>query len=308
MNTTAVEALDRVGALGLEQPAARTGTGARLRRVAGRVVREPFVHFVLAGALLFAVSEYLEARANFSRVTITAAQVQSLITNYRLENGSAPTAQQVDALVDNLIKEEIFYHQALRLGLDKNDEIVRRRLVQKYEFLQQDLGVVSEPTEEKLRDFYYAHAANYTLPVRASFGQVYFSVDLHGEQAAQQRAAQLLATLNASGATAATGEGDTFPGPTDYSALNPLQVNRVFGESELSREIFRALPGHWVGPLRSGYGWHLVRVSEQLPPSLAPYSEVQDAVRRDYLDVERGRRNAEALAKLKRSFTIVREP
>src|SRR5579862_1905941 len=152
--------------------AASQAGGSHLRRVAGRVAREPFVHFVLLGAAMFFVSHHLEERSRFTRITITKEQVRGIADNYRLQYGVLPATRQLDALVDNFIREEIFYHEALKLGLDADDEIIRRRLVQKYEFLQQDLATPAEPTEFQLLDYYNQHLDQYRRPQTVTFTHV----------------------------------------------------------------------------------------------------------------------------------------
>jgi len=270
-----------------------------------RVLREPFLHFVLLGAALFGVSEYLEARAKYTEIHITPDAVRGIAENYRLQYGSAPAPGQLAALVDAYTREEVFYHEALKLGLDKDDEIIRRRLVQKYEFLQQDLGVTREPTDAELEAFYRQHTGRYRVPPKVAFTQVYFSPDAHGEAGARAQALKLAQVLNARGVTRAPQEGDRFPGPTDFAALSAEELVRVFGKDGLASEIFNQTPHRWVAPLRSGLGWHLVYVNERLPEQLATFEEARDTVRRDYLESERAGRNERVYAKLKRGFTVV---
>jgi hypothetical protein len=283
------------------------GPAGWARRSISWIVREPFFQFVALGALLFAASEYLEARANFARIDITRAQVEGITNNYRLQYGASPTAEQLNGLVDQFIKEEVFYHEALRLKLDRDDEIIRRRLVQKYEFLQQDLGTPGDPSEADLRAFYRLHTKNYEIPERLTFSHVFFSIDRAGDNAARARAELALTKLNERGATRAPDSGDGFPGAFDYAGATPTQIRRAFGSSSLSEEIFQIAPGHWAGPFRSGFGWHLVYVTAQEAAGVAAYEDAQEAVRRDYLEAERGVRNAAALENLKKHFTIVRE-
>jgi parvulin-like peptidyl-prolyl isomerase len=289
---------------GLRPLAGRTGW---LRGFLGWVIREPFFQFIALGAMLFAVSEYLEARSNFARIDISHAQVEGIKNNYRLQYGASPTAEQLNDLVDQFIKEEVFYHEALRLKLDQDDEIIRRRLVQKFEFLQQDLGTPKDPSEAELRAFYRLHANNYTIPEHLTFSHVFFSVDRNGDEAAKARAERALAALNQQRDTRAPDGGDSFPGAVDYAGATLTQVRRAFGASTLSAEVFNVAPGHWAGPFRSGFGWHLVYVTAHESAGVATYDDAQGAVLRDYLDAERGIRNAEALETLKKHFTIVRE-
>jgi len=281
--------------------------GGWLRRSIDWVVREPFFQFIALGALLFAASEYLEARANFARIDIGRAQVEGIKNNYRLQYGASPSDEQLNTLVDQFIREEVYYHEALRLKLDQDDEIVRRRLVQKFEFLQQDLATSQDPSEPQLQAFYRSHAKNYEIPERLTFSHVFFSVDRSDEDGARARAERALAALNRQRVTRAPEYGDSFPGAVDYAGATPVQVRRAFGSGTLSEDLYKVTPGYWAGPLRSGFGWHLVYVAAHEPASIAPYEEAREAVRRDYIDAQRDVRNREAYESLKKHFTIVRE-
>jgi parvulin-like peptidyl-prolyl isomerase len=150
------------------------------------------------------------------------------------------------------------------------------------------------------------HANNYKIPERLTFSHVFFSVDRSGDEAAKARALRALAALNQHRVTREPSGGDSFPGAVDYAGATPTQVRRAFGASALSEEVFKIGPGYWAGPLRSGFGWHLVYVTAHDSADIAAYDQVQDAVLRDYIDAERGIRNAEALEGLKKHFTIVR--
>lgn len=289
-------------------PRPLAGRPGWLRRSMSWVIREPFFQFIAMGSILFAVSEYLEARSNFAGIDISHAQVEGIKNNYRLQYGASPTAEQLNDLVDQFIKEEVFYHEALRLKLDQDDEIIRRRLVQKFEFLQQDLGTPQDPSEADLLAYYQLHTKNYEIPERLTFSHVFFSVDRSGETDAKARAERALAELRQQRVTQAPEIGDSFPGETDYAGATPTQIRRAFGASVLADELINSPLGGWAGPFRSGFGWHLVYVTAHEPASIAPYEAAQEAVRRDYMEAQRSAHNAEALASLKKHFTIVREP
>jgi hypothetical protein len=296
-----------------DNPARRTSaTGARavrrtLGRLAGRAVREPFFHFLVLGGALFLLNHHLEERSRYVRVTVTKAQVAGIADNYRQQYGVAPTATQLDSLVNHYIREEVYYHEAMKLGLDKGDEIIRRRLVQKYEFLQQDLALADEPAEAQLQSWYGAHAQNYVAPPRVGFTQVFFSFDRRGDAPAHAAALAALQSLHAAGSTRATQRGDRFPGPADYAGLARNDAERVFGREGLAQELFAAPAGQWSGPYRSAYGWHLVYVNDVQAPGREPFADVRDAVRRDFIEADRQAKNDAALANLERGFEIVRE-
>lgn len=290
-----------------ERPAAAGLRLQRLKSFLRRASRESFLHFLLLGAVLFAVNERLEERSKFTHITVTQQTVRGIAENYRLQYGVTPTAHQLDNLVDEYVREEVFYHEALKLGLDRDDEIIRRRLVQKYEFLQQDLGLAHEPTETELRRYYTEHQQDYRTPARVSFTHVYFSPDARGEEAAKSDALRLASSLNAQGITRAVDHGDRFPGPTDFAAASTEELSRVFGKEGLAAEVLSVTPGLWAGPLHSGLGWHIVFVNGQRPEEQATFEAAEETVRRDFLDAIRAKRNAEVYANLKRGFAIVRE-
>jgi hypothetical protein len=234
-------------------------------------------------------------------------EVAGIENNYRLQYGASPTAAQLEALIDRYLKEEVFYREALKLKLGDNDEIVRRRLVQKYEFLEQDMGAPQPPTDAELKAYFASHERQYEIPERLTFSQVYFSVDRAGEAAAQARAARALKLLEARHTTRAPELGDSFPGETDYAEVTPTQVRRAFGSSALSDQLLDISPGHWAGPYRSGLGWHLVYVTAHAPASVPSFEEARDRVERDYIDSARDARSAAAYARVKARYAIERE-
>ena len=269
--------------------------------------REPLLHFVLLGGAIFATSETIEHFTTQYRVVITPDRIQQLKDTYVLQYGTAPTPTQLQNLVGGYVKEEIEYRESLALGLDRDDEIVRRRLVQKYEFLQQDLQSLDDPSDQTLRAYYTAHAGSYGQAQTRSFTQVYFSPDNGGEDQAEHRAEAELKKLNASGAARAPDDGDAFPGPTDLADLNAGDTERLFGTSDLSRAVFTARPGAWAGPFRSGFGWHLIRVTGDKPATVQPYDQVASRVLDDWRATQRETLNTKTYATLKAKYNVVIE-
>jgi peptidyl-prolyl cis-trans isomerase C len=277
------------------------------RHFGKRIVREPFLHFLLLGAALFASGHYLEERSRLTPITITKDQIRRIADGYRMQYGIPPSAAQLERLVDRFIEEEISYREALKLGLDREDEIIRRRLVQKYEFLQQDLSTPAEPTHSQLLDYYQKHLDRYRELERITFTHVYFSPERRGEEGAREAAEELASSLSLRGTTRAVDQGDRFPGPTDLTALSREELARVFGDGGLTQEVFGLELNRWSAPLRSGFGWHTVYVSERQPGRQAAFEDALQEIRRDYVEAERTRRNTETLAELREHFKIVRE-
>ena len=282
-------------------PARRCWTAAK------RLACEPLVHFFVLSAVLWSIHAHLQAPSQFSRITISKPLAAQLAEHYRQQYGASPSPRQLDALVDTAITEEISYRQAIKLGLDQGDEIVRRRLIQKYEFLQQDLATPRDPTEAEAKDFYLRHPERYVLPERFTFTHVYFSPDRRGDAGARDAAAALSASLNLRGVTRAPSEGDPYPGPADFVGVTPEEVARVFGRDGLSQEIGAVPIGHWSSPLRSGFGWHTVNVVAHDPSRRAEFDEVRSQVTEDFIQAARNQRNAEAIASMRSQFQVVRE-
>lgn len=278
----------------------------RLRAWAGRLAREPLAHFFAAGLVLFAVSEHHREATDLHRIVVTRERVGQLAEAYRTEFGAQPSAGRLDELVDHWVDEEALYREAQARHLDRDDEIVRRRLVQKMQFLQQDLAAVREPTEAELKAWYGAHAAQYAAAASVSFSHVFFADGGQGREAARRRAEAALASLSQA-TPRAPERGDAFPDLYDYSAMTPEAARRLFGDEELSRKLFQAPTGRWAGPFRSIYGWHLVRVSEAAPARALPFEAVRDRVRGDAIAARQEAANRKAFADLKARYSVVRE-
>ncbi len=289
-----------------EAKATRPG-GPKWPKWLRQALREPLLHFVLLGGVIFAASETIEHFTTQYRVVITPDRIQQLKDTYALQFGTAPTPSQLQNLVNGYVREEIEYRESVALGLDRDDEIVRRRLVQKYEFLQQDLQSFDDPSDKTLHAYYAAHGDAYGQPATRSFTQVYFSPDNGGEDKARQRAEAELKKLNASGAARAPDDGDAFPGPTDLADLNTGDTERLFGTSDLSRAVFTAKSGTWAGPFRSGFGWHLIRVTGEKAGTVQPYDQVATRVLDDWRASQRETMNAKSFATLKAKYNVVVE-
>ncbi|MGZ6017521.1 MAG: peptidylprolyl isomerase [Phenylobacterium sp.] len=271
-----------------------------------RLLSEPLTHFVILGAILFFVGQAYAARTNTFRIEITPAHVAQLSHKYELQFGRPPDPATLDRLVRDDIHDEILFRQGMALKLDQDDEIVRRRIVQKEQFLLQNLSAPAEPTQAQLAAYYAAHRDLYAAPPRVTFSHIYFGVGPGGDAAAEARAKAVLGKLS-SGVTRGPELGDAFPDLYDFSAFEPEQVERLFGHTALSQAVFTVPVGRWSGPFRSAYGWHLVYVDARVAAGQTPLSEIADRVRTDYLQAASERSNVQAFDKIARRFTIVRD-
>jgi hypothetical protein len=265
--------------------------------------REPLTHFLAFGILIFVVAHALEARSQRYRIDVTPGDVTRIVNSYDQQYGAAPEPGQIRTMVDNYIREEIFLREGLALGLDKDDEIVRRRVAQKFDFLQQDMAVPREPGESELASWFNRHRADFTLPARRSFEQVYYAIDHRGDAAARVLAQTAAARL-AQGLPAPA--SDDFPGPKVIVNLGQDDIQRVFGGGEFAARVFAAPVGRWVGPLRSGFGWHVLRVTEQRPQERRSLAQAHEEARLAWIQADRRARNAQAYRQLLARYAITR--
>ena len=286
-------------AAAVPEPEPVAGWRARLRPL----LREPLTHFLVLGILIFAVSHWLESRSQRYVITIAPGDLTRIENSYVQQYGANPTPAQLRTMVDNTVREEIYLREALALGLDKDDEIVRRRLAQKYQFLQADMATPRQPSQAELRRWFDTHAAQFAEPARRTFDQRYFAIDQRGEAAARQLAATAAGRLG-QGQPAAI--GDEFPGPKVTARLARDDTERLFGSAEFARAVFAAQPGRWIGPVRSGFGWHVVRVTDSTPARPRGFAEARQDALAAWQEQDRDARNDAAYRALLARYTVSR--
>lgn len=272
------------------------------RSLCRAVLREPLTHFLLFGILIFVAAHAIEARSKRYTIAVTDAEIARIVNSYQQQYGSPPSPDQVHTMVDNYVREEIYLREGLALGLDRNDEIVRRRVAQKYDFVQQDMATPREPSEAELTKWFSANQARFALPEKRSFTHVYFGPDQRGDKAAHDLAAAALTQIRAGEAV----QGDAFPGPQLVRDLSEADSARLFGGTDFSNLAFTVPVGRWYGPVRSGFGWHLVKVDGITPGRQRSLTEARDEVRTAWIEADRLARNQERFAALQRRYAITR--
>lgn len=275
---------------------------------ARRWLREPLLHFLLAGGLLFAAYTWLNAgsEAGADRVVrITPAEVNWLKESWARQWQRPPSEDEFRGLVAGYLKEVLLAREAKEIGLDEDDTIVRRRLAQKMEFLVQDTLQQADPGEAELRSFYKREQAHFQSPARVSFSHIYFNRERRGERAAAD-ARGALRQLSVAGAEMPAEFGDRFLGQYDFAALDEQAVAATFGATFAS-QVIAATPGNWLGPMESGFGLHLVRVTERQSAQLQEFA----AVREDVLTLWRQQRAQQGLdayfAALRKKYDVQAE-
>jgi hypothetical protein len=244
------------------------------------ILKEPFLHFLLAGAILFAAYGWLnygkKEETNERMVRITASQVEWLKQIWARQWGHPPNEDELREIVAGYLKEELLAREARELKLDENDIVVRRRLAQKMDFLVQDTTQVAEPGEDELRRLYESHAERFQAPARITFTHIFFNRDKRGVRA-EADAREALEQLSHPPPEKAWEFGDRFLSQYDFFATEEQAVSSVFGR-EFARRVFMVEPGEWQGPVESGYGLHLVRVTKKEPARLPEFGTVRGDV------------------------------
>jgi len=274
-----------------------------------RIFKEPLVHFLFLGGLIFFMASFVYNK-NFKAertIVISNEKIGNIIRLYAVTAGAPPNKTQLDAMIEDYIREEIFYRESLKMRLDKDDEIIRRRLSQKMEFLQSDLSVVTPPSQKQLEDFYHSHPGNFRDSGEVSFTHIYFSADKNDAEEVQKRALAVKAKLMNSNKTRAPELGDPFSLQFDYTGQNKLDIVQLFGQKPIEDSLFESPLNQWIGPVESGYGWHLIRINERKQSRIPPFESIKDKVRDDYIASMKDSLNKVAFEKLKSKYTIQRD-
>ena len=275
-----------------------------MQHALSKLLREPLLLFLVLGALLFGlhtlVSDQSQESDDALRIQVTAADIDQLRAGWERQMGRPPRLEELQGLTDRFIREEVLVREALALGLDRDDTIVRRRLVQKMNFLVEDLALLNEPTEAEVSDYFEQRL----LPPRISFTHIYFSRDRRGD-AAQPDAELALNQLASADLPPlrAPELGDPFMLQFDYSLQSPQEVSQLFGQS-FADALFDLAPATWRGPARSGYGLHLVRVQERVEGRLPELVEVRGQVLQDLIRGRRQEAEAQAYEVLRGRYEI----
>jgi hypothetical protein len=273
-----------------------------------RLLREPLLHFLVLGAALFGVHHLVARRSPASeRIVVTAGKIQNLAETFRLTWQRPPTPQELQGLIADFVKEEVLVREARQVGLDQDDPVVRRRLRTRMDLLGDDTAAIRPPTDPQLEAYLASHRDAYRVDGRTTFVQVYLSPERRGARL-ESDLRQTRAVLERAGpATDVAGIGDSVMLDSRYDAVSDGDVVRIFGE-EFARGLAVAPLGRWSDPLKSGYGAHLVRVSERIPGRPARLEEVREGVQRDWLAEETVRAREASFQALLGKYQVTVEP
>jgi hypothetical protein len=264
------------------------------------LLREPLVHFLVLGLLIFAVDRYMQPPADNRRtINVDATVEDKLFTLFKDGQGREPTKDEFEKLVKRWLLNEMYFREALALGLDRGDDMIRSRLVLKMRTVMVNNIALEPPTDKALREWFEAHRAHYDTPARYNIAQ-FFVADAKSDG---RRQAESLIPASSAGA------GDI---PEAYANAVRTYANRTEGNiATLFGKRFASalldLPvGEW-GVIESGKGWHVARIESAQPAIPAAFEDVKLQVRTDYLEAQRTIAAFEAIKDMRSRYTILYE-
>ena len=264
-----------------------------------RLLREPLLHFLVIGALLFGVYGLLNRGSVGApdEIVVSRGQMQNLRLQFERVWQRPATQQELQGLIDNWVREEILYREGVTLGLDRDDSVVRRRVAQKLEFIVES-AAPAPPTDVELQAWLDAHAGDYQIEPVYSLRQVYFDPARHGDR--------LDAAVTAAKRALAAGmpvDGDATLLPPSLDSASAHDVRRTFGDE--FADALKTLPVHdWQGPVTSAFGVHLVTLAPHAPARAATLAEVRAEVQRDLAHARLQEANAAFYEKLRSKYAV----
>lgn len=272
------------------------------------VLREPIVHFWVIGAVLFLTFELFDAPAGLEaeQIVITSGQVENLQQRFARSRQRAPTREELQGLVDEYIREEILYREALLLGLDKGDTVVRGRMRQKMDLMSDSVAELTVPSNEQLQDYIDAHPDRFATEPQVSFHQVFLDPQKRSG-VIEKEAPHLLSLLSGKeDEIDIAGLGDSLMLPESYPLTPISEISHQFGE-QFSRELLQSRRGQWAGPLQSGYGFHLVLVTDYKERGLPELDEIRRVVEWEFYAARRKEMRSSVYEELREKYIVVFE-
>jgi peptidyl-prolyl cis-trans isomerase C len=286
-------------------PDAAVAAGPSLLR---RWSREPLLHFLLIGLVLFVGYGVLHPKSEdtsaSNRIVLTPDDLVQMSVAWRAQGRPPPTAEQMQNLIELKVREEVLFREAMALGLDKDDTIVKRRLAQKMEFLAEGASIDNDPSADTLRAWFKDNQQRFALLPRVTFRHLYFSSDRHGERT-REAAAKALEQI--AGQTAASSDvaalGDPFMYQDYYGDRSFDEIAKLFGPN-FARALVNAKPGSWQGPVETGYGWHLVFVDSSAPGRVPTFEEIESDIKAGWIADQRAQAKAKAYEAMRARYQV----
>ena len=292
-----------------QEAIARSQPGRPLWTTLKRWLREPLLHFLLIGALLFGIYSWMNrGRMGVEpskQIVVSMDDLRTMEAYFESQWKRPPTPQEFQAMVEDKVREEVLYREGLAMGLDKDDTIVKRRMAQKVQFLSEDVAAAHEPSTAELKAWFDKNTDKFALPGRYSFRHIYFSPDKRGKNA-QADAAQALAKIvgQPEDSKVAASMGDNFMFQDYYGDRAPSAIAKEFGP-QFAVSLEKLKPGSWQGPVESGYGWHLVFVDTVIPGRVPTFEEMEPDIKTAWLAEQKATAWQKAYAEMRGKYSVM---
>jgi PPIC-type PPIASE domain len=274
-----------------------------------KLIREPFIHFLLLGSAIFLAHHFLSARADNQpgKIVITQGDITSIVIGFSRTWQRLPTHEELDGLIGDRVREEVYYREAMAMGLDRDDPVIRRRLQQKLQFVTDDVAPPAEPTDAELSEYLKTRAEAFRVDRKFTFSQIYLDPTKHGERLADD-INELLTQLrrHEGNGVDPSSLGDNFLLEHRFEATPTSEIAKQFGD-KFAVKIAELPVKQWSGPIESGYGVHLVFIENRTEGRLPELAEVRDAVQRDWTNARRLESNEKFFQSLLKHYQVVVE-
>src|SRR5271166_261007 len=289
----------------MENPQRRQSSLRRMKRW----LREPLLHFLLLGLVLFAAYAYMQrgrgGGESSKQIALTLDDLRTMDMYFESQWHRQPTPAEFQAMVEDKVREEVLYREALAMGLDKDDTIVKRRMAQKMQFLAEDVAAAHEPSAAELQGWFDKNSSKFALPSRYSFRHLYFSPDERGKNA-QDDAAKALTRVASQpeDSKLAVSLADPFMFQDYYGDRTPEALAKEFGP-QFAVALEKVKPGSWQGPIESGYGWHLVFVDTVIPGRVPALEEIESDAKTVWLGEQKATAWQKAYAEMRAKYVVL---
>ena len=271
------------------------------------LLKEPLFQFLVLGAALFGIFHLVDRNKTEApaRIIISSARIANLADGFARTWRRPPSQQELQGLVDDYIRDEVFYREGRAAGLDRDDVIIRRRVRQKMEFLAEDLSV-REPSEEQLAGYLASNPQRFKTEDRLSFHQIFLSATRRSAAMDDDSKRLASALARADAAVDTTTLGDPFLLGDEFHAVSLSEVAGIFGD-DFAKRISAMEQGRWQGPIASSFGQHFVYIGERIAGSVPPLGEVREAVLREWSNARRLEAEQKLYGSLRERYEIVVE-
>jgi len=271
-----------------------------------KIFQEPLTHFVLIGGAIFFIYNVMNGDSDTSsgdNIVIADSDIDRIVEIYERTWSQSPDDETLQALVQSHVDQEIMYLEGLKLNLDHNDEIIKRRLVQKYEFLVKDLSTADVATDDDLKAFYQDYKGRYQSPNKVSFHHFYFSPDRHDNP--KELASKAIENWRTSQIEKAqySDDSDAFFISSPQQSQTKDQLWQNFGK-KFGDELMQVSDIGWYGPIESGLGWHVLYIDDIEPPQQVSFDQVKIDVERDYKEQQLIDYNQKIIESLRADYNV----